>query len=223
MSRTSIIGGSDLVVIHIGKCGGSTVKKELQNRKIIFEAEHFTPVEFQEDKRYVIVIRNPISRFVSAFNWRTHILRTRGRTLKKYKDEFKQIKRYGTANRLAESLYDKHGNQLIDFSKPEHYISHLKEDINFHIGDFLKHCNRENIVSVITTEMMRTDIKNAFGINLKLHLKKNTRTNYLSKTAVKHIVRYSEKDFECIEKMNDLNLLSEIQYKILSSKVYWPY
>lgn len=58
------------VFIHIGKCGGSTVRKEFKKNKILFYEKHMTNVKFHRNKKYIIVIRNPISRFVSAFNWR---------------------------------------------------------------------------------------------------------------------------------------------------------
>ena len=53
--------------IHIGKCGGSTIYTMLKSRFDNFKEYHlnknYTPTE-----KYIIWIRNPLVRFVSAFN-----------------------------------------------------------------------------------------------------------------------------------------------------------
>jgi hypothetical protein len=80
---------NNLVVIHIGKCGGSTVVTELRSNNINFENIHVRNVKYEVNKTYVIIIRNPIQRFISAFNWRHYLVTNklrksgwRGRSLK---------------------------------------------------------------------------------------------------------------------------------------------
>tara|TARA_X000000950_G_scaffold286761_1_gene396714 strand:- start:288 stop:506 length:219 start_codon:yes stop_codon:yes gene_type:complete len=65
---------SDLVIIHIGKCGGSTVCEELNSRNIKYEIYHITEAKYKANKSYVIVINNPIKRFISAFYWRYYLV-----------------------------------------------------------------------------------------------------------------------------------------------------
>ena len=60
----------NLVLIHIGKCGGSTVCHELNDKNIKYQHAHMIEVKYEKNKNYIIVIRNPIGRFISAFNWR---------------------------------------------------------------------------------------------------------------------------------------------------------
>jgi hypothetical protein len=57
-------------LIHIGKCGGFTVETVLKNNNYDFDSVHIQKCTFDSNKKYVIVIRNPISRFISAFYWR---------------------------------------------------------------------------------------------------------------------------------------------------------
>ena len=45
----------NLVVIHIGKCGGSTVVTELRSNNINFENRHVRKVKYEVNKTYVII------------------------------------------------------------------------------------------------------------------------------------------------------------------------
>ena len=62
----------DFTIIHIGKCGGSAVYNTLQKHNIKYSYIHynFNHKKFKENHKYLIMLRNPISRFISAFNWR---------------------------------------------------------------------------------------------------------------------------------------------------------
>jgi hypothetical protein len=73
-------------------------------------------------------------------------------------------------------------------------------------------------MAVITTETLKTDLRNNFEIELQSHLKKNSQKTYLSNLAIKNLVSYLNKDFECIDKLKNLGLLSEQQYVALSKK-----
>lgn len=60
-----------LCFIHIGKCGGSFVSMNLPFTALI----HMKIPVFNEKTAYVVWIRNPISRYVSAFNHSLSIIR----------------------------------------------------------------------------------------------------------------------------------------------------
>lgn len=66
-----------LVYIHIGKCGGVTLSQaidssEILNKKFkkITKVHVFKPPILRKAS-YMILVRNPISRVLSAFNWRS--------------------------------------------------------------------------------------------------------------------------------------------------------
>ena len=74
-SRGSSSSGCDLhgevELLHIGKCGGGTVNVGLMS--CINPQIHVRPVtqaEVNSGHRFIVVVRDPISRFISAFNFR---------------------------------------------------------------------------------------------------------------------------------------------------------
>ena len=209
---------TDIVLIHIGKCGGSTVRAELNKKGLKYVEKHITQVKFQRNKKYIIVIRNPISRFVSAFNWRYKLVVRDKVQANRFEGEKVRLEKYETVNNLAENIYTPEGKLYLDFRKPENYIHHITEDINFYIGKFLRECASENIIAVLTTETLKKDLKNNFDIDLESHLKKNTQKTQLSNSAIKNLVSYLKNDFECIDKLNDMKLLSAEQFQALSRK-----
>lgn len=64
---------SKLVFIHIGKCGGTTVYFFLNKYFSNYERIHLEKPIYEQHKKYVIWVRNPLKRFVSAF-WFAHTL-----------------------------------------------------------------------------------------------------------------------------------------------------
>ena len=58
------------VVIHIGKTGGSTITEVLKMHYPNLKEYHcHWNRDYKPNEKYIIWIRNPISRFVSAFNY----------------------------------------------------------------------------------------------------------------------------------------------------------
>ena len=59
----------DFVFVHLGKTGGSSAiamlyKHGFNNFKVI----HVQKVKYDPSKKYVLLLRDPIERFISAFN-----------------------------------------------------------------------------------------------------------------------------------------------------------
>ena len=208
---------SKLVLVHIGKCGGSTVRSEMSKTNLNFEVVHINKVNYDPNKKYLIVIRNPITRFISAFNWRKKLILNDEVQKHRFKGEHETLNKFKDTNDLAEKLYDKNNILIFDFQKTENYIHHITEDINFYIGDFLDKCQGNEIIDVIVQETLSEDLNRIFGINCSTHLKKNP--NYktkLSKKGLNNLKKYLKLDYTCIEKLNNLNLLSKEKYRILS-------
>ena len=78
---------NNLVIIHIGICGGSTVRSELRSKNIKFSEIHIREAIYKPKNKYVIVIRNPIKRFISAFNWRYYLVCSSKKQENRFKNE----------------------------------------------------------------------------------------------------------------------------------------
>ncbi|MEY8847710.1 sulfotransferase family 2 domain-containing protein [Psychroserpens sp. XS_ASV72] len=211
---------TDKVFVHIGKCGGSSVLDEFKKRNMKFQEKHVAAFKFRKKKKYCIIIRNPISRFVSAFNWRYKLVVEDEVQKDMFEGEHTLLKTYKNVNDLAENIYDENGNLVLDFKSDAYYIHHIKEDIDFYIGNLLKKCKKKHIMAVLATETLSDDLERHFGISLNSHLKKNKKDKYLSPLALKNLTRYLEKDFACIERLNTLGCLTSEQYKLLSNKEF---
>eukprot|EP01084_Bolivina_argentea_P188581 324600_1 len=217
-SKINISG--NFTFIHIGKCGGASVWHELENHSFVGNFIDLEKVKFNSDIKYVLLIRNPIQRFISAFNWRYKLVIHQHK--RAYKGERQLLQKYKTVNNLSESLYDEKGKLLWHFGKPRSYkyIHHIFEDINWYIGgDFLENCNKtKNIIGVITTENIVNDMQYIFGVTLNLHLHNNQERNdkFLSEIGYENLKKYLKKDYECIDKLYKMNVISTKQYDILS-------
>ena len=209
---------SNCVFIHIGKCGGSSVMKQL--KKYDFKHVHVEKVKYINNKKYFLIIRNPISRFVSAFNWRYKLVIQDKIQENRFKGEKLILEKYNNVNDLAENIYNTNGELVLNFQKPNNYIHHITEDIYFYIGEFLDIVKSEEIGGILTTENLNSDFKNTFNIELDYHYKKNKSDDYLSKIAINNLVSYLKKDFECIDRLDKMKLLSKEQYKVLSNKKF---
>lgn len=192
-----------LVVIHIGKCGGSTVTNELKKHNIPFETVHVKRAKYDPTKRYVIVTRNPITQFVSAFNWRLHLLTHQKSRMREFEMEKKLLLHYGTVNKLAMDLYDKTGalNQTLHRSIAQ-TNSHLNKRNFFYLDTFLRDCPKEHIRGVICTETISADMKRIFNIDITSHAKNNQirgYSKYLSNIARVNLKEYLKKDYMCLE------------------------
>jgi len=104
-------------MIHIGKCGGKTVNTILKKNKYSIIQKHIQPVYFNSKRKYIILLRNPISRFISAFNWRYHLVCTIKTQINRFIGEKKLLEKYKTVNALAEDIYNLDGSLNINFKK----------------------------------------------------------------------------------------------------------
>jgi len=196
-------------MIHIGKCGGGTINTLLTINKIKCESIHTTKPIFDPNTKYIIAIRNPIKRFISAFWWRYKLVVTTNKQSNRFLGERDTLLHYNSPNTLAE--------QISKFNINTTYIHHIKEDIDFYLGDFLKNCKKENIFGVITTENLDEDFKNLFGVTtVNVREKQNAYNSKLSELGYANLKNYLHKDYECIDKLYELGCLSEIQYTVLS-------
>jgi len=202
-----------LTIIHIGKCGGSVVIETLKKNKIKFNQIHIKHVKFKENHKYVIILRNPISRFISAFNWRYKLVLLDQIQEYRFFNEKDILKKYNNINNLAENI-EKYDDEL-------EYIQHIYEDINYYLSDFIRECKSENILGVITQENLKEDFKKIFGFDLdeNVESRKNDAplSKYISDVGYKLLKEYLWRDYRCIKKLYKMGYLTKKQYKVLST------
>jgi hypothetical protein len=203
-----------LVIIHIGKCAGSVVCNTLKKNNIEFTQIHVQKAKFKENKKYVILLRNPVSRFISAFNWRYKLVLIDKTQKKRFYKEKNALEKYNNANNLAENI------ENYDDDEGEEYIHHIYEDINYYLSDFLRECKSENILGVITQENLFDDFRKIFNIEIdeivKSRKNKSGMSKDISDTGYKLLKKYLWRDYECIEKLYEMGCLSKKQYRKLS-------
>jgi hypothetical protein len=226
--------------IHIGKCGGSTVRKVLKKKKIEFKTFHVcSTIKYNPDNKYLIVIRNPIKRFISAFNWRhylvTNNLRKEGQTNLYYnqmKNTYQKV--LGTQKRsiLPERRFFNKYNDIEQFCidlKDNPYIleeydliNHMNLDIHHYLKEIIDKCPKNQISGIITTDTMKDDLKHIYDYDLdylnNTHKKNNDSNGYnktLSDESYETLKNYLRKDYIIIDKMYKFGWITDEQYKIL--------
>lgn len=232
----SYINDQRYVFIHIGKSGGSTVLKSIRNslRKynLKFTRIHMEKVVYQPNTKYVIWLRNPLTRFVSAFNFAHDQLNNHEQMYNLFiKNEGKKfinlVNFFDNANNLGENIYtDNLAYELMTYSNYNNcstkscgqHINHISKGIAYYLnnGQFIEDYHKD-ILFVGTLENIENDInilQKKLGIN-KLgeliieqwdHVKTN-KSKYLSPLAKKNLKKFYEKDYYCIERLIHYGLI----------------
>lgn len=183
--------------IHIGKTGGSTINHLLRN-KIKNYKEYHMEKKYRKNEKYIIWIRNPINRFVSAFNQSYYGIHVNINEIKEFnldnclipltlkKSIGKQyifserydtlLKMFNSPNHLAESLSSSDvelRNNAISLMMCED--EHMYKGIGWYFdnGDFIKN-NNDNILFIGRQEHMKEDIVKLSKV-LNVHLEENVK------------------------------------------------
>ncbi len=201
-------------LIHIGKCGGTYIAKTFDLREYHLERI------YKNYQKYVIWIRNPIKRFVSAFWYSYNMLHTNTDELDinnltfdnclcpyriKYKmeNEYTYSERddylinfFKTPNELAESLTSS-DNTKKELAIKLMEFEHIGKGIGWYLfnGDFVKD-SHDKILFVGRQEYMDIDtLKLSEIIKIKnkhdkLRENKNKNDKFLSKKAIQNIISF---------------------------------
>lgn len=199
----------NLELIHIGKCGGSTVTDELKGKRIKFTRVHIRKMTYNPNKKYVIVIRNPIKRFISAFYWRYHLVCKTKQQENRFKNEKNFLNKYQNVDNLCNDL------KINPDIFKGNYVHHIKEDIHFYLKDFIDKCPKNQILGVICTETLKEDMKNIFNIDVTKHKKKNGKNEMINVENYEILKNYLEKDYMIIDKMYEYGWIDDKKYNIL--------
>lgn len=193
------------IFIHIGKCGGRTIRNSLHlsiKNFVDYEVHIRKPV-YRKDLNYIIVARDPISRLLSAYKWRHKILINDGQQRNRIPGEYEILKKYNSLNQIAEVLYDNE-KLNIDIERDLLKIHHIKENISFYLNNLLKKCHHKQIVSVLLQENLNNDIHKTFGIINQRYDNYNSRSqkSELSLRALNNLRSYLQNDYDLMSKLH---------------------
>lgn len=199
---------SELVLVHIGKCGGSTLRRAVQRSSVV--EERFSDVRFvhvrkpryQQNPTYLFALRNPISRSLSAFNWRKKLVVETKKHEFRFSGEFDVLVKYGNLNALAESLYS---GDVVNLEAMRDWLTihHLKEDIAFYLRDLLPPLREDQIFGVVSQESLNDDLESLLGVANKRVSKRNNdapdpESLYLSERAKENMRKFLIADYDAI-------------------------
>jgi hypothetical protein len=216
-----------LLYIHIGKCGGTSVWRAINaSPKLQYEFQRIERVHVLQAPilakcKYLIVIRNPIKRALSAFNWRYKLVVESAIQKNRFDGEYDVLTKYQTLNNMAENLYQ---NGELDKAVANEFrlIHHLKEDIAFYIGELLNDLKMEQIYGVLATESLNEDIENVLGVTITWKMFENSSSTisekkYLSDIAYLNLKKFLSKDYAAIKKLLKLsNSTNSKEHTLLS-------
>lgn len=192
-------------LVHIGKCGGGSLKAALRKAGIADEIRvfHVQQPVFRKNMRYIILARNPLKRTISAFNWRYKLVVVTKEQRHSDPGEFEALTQYGNINALGEALYDDNGMPRPEAIKSIRTIGHIRMDISFYLTDLLDRCRPDQIQAVLMQETLNQDIEKVFGINNEYQIHENSgmRGQPLSSKARKNLMRYLHRDYEALARL----------------------
>ena len=193
-------------MVHIGKCGGATVKAALRDAGMTdgLRVFHVSVPIFRKDTRYIIVARNPLNRAISAFNWRYKLVVVDGTQRDRFPGEYEVLTRYGSLAVLGTALFDADGTPNHGAARDARRIHHIREDIDFYLSRLLNRCLPNQIEAVLMQESLDMDIERVFGVrnNHRIHDNRDMRGNStLSSQARANLMRFLHRDYEALTRL----------------------
>ena len=213
-----------LVYVHVGKCGGRSLERAIKRsprvrgRFQLVSRVHGPQPPIHARSRYFIVLRNPVARTLSAFNWRYKLV-VAERTQLGVTGEREALAKYATLNALAEALY-RDGELVPEVAAEFATIGHLRKNISYYLSDLVGTARPEQIFGVVVTERMEADAQCLLGVDGLQRVHENSSTvpeaqRHLSATARANLRRILAAEYETIRALDRLHPLDDAAREIL--------
>jgi hypothetical protein len=199
-------------LVHIGKCGGSTVASELQAANFRFNHFHMQRPVARSETRYVILARDPVARFVSAFNWRKHLYINGTLPRPQFDGPLSELRhrpereflfRFEDANALAEQLGTHGIYEVTAASSLLALIGHVPQGFDWYLSHLLEQIKANQIVGVICTERLTDDFEHLFGFRpkLEIHRVESSQPTWISKEGRANLIREFHREYAVLHKL----------------------
>ena len=217
----------------MGKCGGSTIEKLLADSPLVTRKyqsviqSHVCGVTIDSDCDYLFCLRNPISRAISAYEWRKKLVISDPppNQANRFRGEFDVLNTYSSFSDLTSKLYQKDAslNELV--ARDFQLVHHLRESISFYLKPLIPVLTASNVYGIICQETLSVDCEKLLGIAPKeiVERKNNLRQESpvtLGNQAVANLKRYLHDDYVCITSLWSKSILSDRQFSSLMPVSY---
>lgn len=232
----------NIFLVHVGKCAGESVAAALQQHDTSFTEYHGGQANIEiadrvlagrENDLFVILLRDPVSRFISAFEWDL---------LEKFiardvpQDNPFWLPVYDTfdnANSLAEALTspDAGLRAVADHAMRSSHL-HMHYDLAWYLPPHIaEHLTRKNAVTIqndrINEDFARllrrigVPLKSEFSVPFSKHqyksrIPQHRRTDKLSDLARRNVRAYSATSYETIRVLKQRDILVDRWWKRLT-------
>ena len=222
-----------LQFVHVGKCGGSTVKKLLslspgvKKQYSSFFESHINGVVVDSSCDYLFCLRNPISRSFSAFEWRRKLILEDELPdqVRRFPGERKVLRKYLSLGAMARSLYRPDGRLDQAVARDFHAVHHLRESISFYCQPLLGVLTPGNILGVVCQESLASDCNRLLGVDVsevreRSNASKRQIEEDLDVSAINNLRRFLVEDYQCVAALWSLGALSQQQFwSVMTSAV----
>ena len=221
-----------LQFIHVGKCAGSTLAKLLPYSPVIskkyshFYESHVNGVEIDSNCDYLICLRNPISRAISAFEWRKKLvlIEANPSQVNRFSGEMEILRRYSSLSELSKRLYNSEGFLVQNVARDFRLIHHLRESISFYLSPLLAILSRKNVLGVICQETFASDCECVLGVGPESLFERGNPSKteeYLdfvgNSQSYENLRKFLVDDYVCLARLWASGILSDEKYKTLLS------
>jgi hypothetical protein len=202
-------------VVHVGKCGGSTVCSELRAKNYRFGYYHMQrPIALPEN-RYVVLARDPVARFVSAFNWRKRLYlngtlppaQSNGPASElRHRTELEFLLLFENANALAEQINTDRTKDVGATLALMSLIGHVAQGFQWYLDPLLDNIKPDQIAGVICMERFSADFDTLFGFQPRLELNRRQAEEkiYISEKGRANLVREFKLEYSVLIKLSSM-------------------
>ncbi len=200
-------------LVHVGKCGGMSAVLSLRAANFQFSQFHLQKPIASPNKAYVILVRDPVARFVSAFNWRKHLYSTgvlpptnaTGPLSKlRHQAERELIFMIESANALAEQLGSDSSSEASSASSLLSLIGHIPQGFDWYLSSLIEQIEPRQIVGFICTENFSDDFEYLFGFSPSRDRNRLNLTPgvQISEKGRASIAKESDKEYAVLHKLS---------------------